>query len=154
MFPCDYKKAASPALRLVGDSFLATTEGFVIFPRYKNVPELWRMLDGTTAIGKWLKTNGINAVLSDAGRATQQIIQTLGGFLGVASFAHADIVKLLNEISRRPISRSAHHQEFRNRIHNATKHDRLRIRNFESLVERGAVELGLELKCGKCSSWS
>jgi hypothetical protein len=112
------------------------------------------MPDGSTAINNWFKTHGIKAVLSDAGRATQQIIQTLGGFWGVASFAHADIVKLLNEISRRPISRSAHHQEFRNRIQNATKNDIWRGRNFESLVERNAVELGLELKCSKCSSWS
>lgn len=81
-------------------------------------------------------------------------IQTLGGFWGVASFAHADIVKLLNEISRRPISRSAHPQDFRNQIQNATKNNIWRGRNFESLVERNAVELGLELKCSKCSSWS
>jgi hypothetical protein len=153
-FPCDYRKPASRGLRLVGDSLLATTEGFVIYPQYKNVPERWRMLDGTTAIGNWLKAQGIKAALSDAGRATQQIIQTLGGFWGVASFAHADIVKLLNEISRRPMSRSAHHQEFRNKIQSATKGDIWRRRNFESLVERGVVELGLELKCGKCSSWS
>jgi len=72
----------------------------------------------------------------------------------VASFAHADIVKLLNEISRRPISRSAHHQEFKNRINNATKNDIWRRQNFKTLVERNAVELGLELKCTKCSSWS
>jgi hypothetical protein len=154
VFPCDYKKPASGGVRLVGDALLSTTEGFVIFPQYKNLPERWRMLDGTTVISKWLKTHGISAMLSDAGRATLQIIQTLGGFLGVASFAHADIVKLLNEISRRPVSRSAHYQEFRNRIHNATKNDIWKRRNFEDLVERGVVELGLELKCAKCSSWS
>ena len=85
-----------------------------------NLPEQWELTDGSTAINSWLKINGIKSVLSDAGRATQQIIQTLGGFWGVASFAHPDIVKLLNEISRRPGSRSAHHQEFRNRIQNTT----------------------------------
>ena len=154
VFPCDYKNPAFPKFRLGGDLLLPTTEGFVIFPQYKNIPERWKIPDGSTAINNWLKTNGINTVLSDAGRATQQIIQTLGGFWGVASFAHADIVKLLNEISRRPISRSAHHQEFRSRIKNATKNDTWRMRSFESLVERNAVELGLELKCTKCSSWN
>jgi hypothetical protein len=112
------------------------------------------MPDGTAAVTSWLKTHGVNAMLSDAGRATQQIIQTLGGFSGVASFAHADIVKLLNKISRKPISRSVHHQEFRSRITNAIKDEIWRHRNFERLVERNAVELGLELKCTKCSSWS
>jgi hypothetical protein len=131
-----------------------TTEGIVMFPRFRNIPERWEMLDGTTAINSWLQVKGVNAVLSDAGRATQQIVQTLGGFQGVASFARAGIVQLLNEMSRRPISRSAHHKEFRNRINDATKDDAWRRRTFENLVERKAVELGLELKCTKCSSWS
>jgi len=131
-----------------------TTEGIVMFPRFRNIPERWEMLDGTTAINSWLQVKGVNAVLSDAGRATQQIVQTLGGFQGVASFARAGIVQLLSEMSRRPISRSAHHKEFRNRINDATKDDAWRRRTFENLVERKAVELGLELKCTKCSSWS
>ncbi len=153
-FPCDYKNPVFPKFGLGGEHLLPTTEGLVIFPQYRNLPERWEMVDGSTAINNWLKIHGIKAILSDAGRATQQIIQTLGGFWGVASFAHADIVKLLNEISRRSISRSAHHHEFRNRIQNATKNDVWRGRNFESLIERNAVELGLELKCTKCSSWS
>lgn len=153
-FPCDYKNPTFPKFGLGGEHLLPTTEGLVIFPRFRNLPERWEMPDGSTAINSWLKTHGIKAVLSDAGRATQQIIQTLGGFWGVASFAHADIVKLLNEISRRSISRSAHHQEFKNRINNATKNDIWRRQNFKTLVERNAVELGLELKCTKCSSWS
>jgi hypothetical protein len=86
--------------------------------------------DGTTAISEWLQTHGIKAVVSDAGRATQQIIQTLGGFSGVGSLAHSGIVKLLNEISRRPISRSVHRQEFRNRIHDATNNDAWKKEEF------------------------
>jgi hypothetical protein len=153
-YPCNYKDPKFIKFGLGAESILSSTEGFVIFPRYKNIPEQWKIQDGATAIKDWLKTHGITAVLSDAGRVTQQIIQTVGGFHGVDSFAHANIVKLLNEISRRPISRSAHHKEFQNRIQSATKEDNWRRNNFESLVERNAVELGLELKCSKCSSWS
>jgi len=61
---------------------------------------------------------------------------SLGGFHGVRSLAHADIIELLNEMSRRPISRSAHDKEFRNRIHNATKGDIWREKNFETLVKK------------------
>jgi len=153
-FPCDYKKPMAPYFRLGSARPLATTEGLIIFPQFKNVPEHWEMPDGTAAINAWLQASGIKAALSDAGRATQQIIQTLGGFAGVASFAHPEIVKLLNEISRRPISRSAHHHEFRNRIQDATRDDAWKRSSFETLVERNAVELGLELKCTKCSSWT
>lgn len=124
-----------------------------MFPRYRNLPGLWEMPDGTTAINNWLKTQGVTGVPSDAGRATQQIIQTLGGFRGVASLGHIDIVELLNEMSRRPITPSAHHHKFKNRVNNAVRNDIWRHRHFEILVERGAVELGLELKCTKCSSW-
>jgi hypothetical protein len=154
VFPCEYKKAGLPKFHFGDDHLLTTTEGFIVFPRFKNLPEYWEMLEGTAAINKWLKMHGVNAVLSDAGRATQQIVQTLGGFRGVGSFAHAKIVKLLNDISRKPISRSAHHQEFKNKTQNATKDDVWRHNNFEDLIEKGAVELGLELKCTKCSSWS
>jgi len=155
VFPCDYKNPALPKFEISLLSFLLpTTEGFVIFPQFKNLPERWDMLDGTTAINKWLKTHQINAALSDAGRATQQIVQTLGGFWGVASFAHPKIVKVLNDMSRRPISRSAHHHEFKNKVQNAAKDDSWRVLNFKDLVEKGAVELGLEVKCTKCSSWS
>lgn len=153
-YPCDYRDPKFIKFDLGAEAILPTTEGFVIFPRYRNIPELWKIPDGATAIKDWLKTYGITAVLSDAGRVTQQIIQTVGGFHGVRSFASADIVKLLNEMSRRSIARSAHHQEFRNRIQSATKEDMWRRNNFESLVERNVVELGLELKCSKCSSWS
>ncbi len=154
VFPCDFRSPKFPNFNMFGEHFLPTTEGFVFFSRYKETQKLWQLTDGTATIKAWLKAHGINATLSDAGRATQQIIQTLGGFLGVASFAHADIVKLLNKISRTPISPSVHHKRFRNEIANATKGAIWRHRNLETLVERGAVELGLKLKCTKCSSWS
>jgi len=153
-FLCDYRNPTIPKLGLGGEHLLPTTEGLVIFPQYKNLSQLWRLTDGATAINSWLKSNGINAVFSDAGRATQQIIQTLGGFWGVKSLAHPDIVKLLNEISRKPGSRSIQQQEFSNRIQNAIKNNIWREGNFETLVKRNAVELGLELRCTKCSSWS
>ena len=153
-FPCAYKNPGFPRFSIGDRGVLPTTEGFVIFPQYKNVTERWEMFEGTTAISNWLKTHSIKAVLSDAGRATQQIIQTMGGFWGVAAFAHADIVKILNQISRRPMSRSIHHQEFKNRIQTVTKDDIWRTRSFETLVERNVVELGFELKCTKCANWS
>ena len=153
-FPCDYKHPKYPRFHLGLEHLLPTTEGFVVFPRYRNIPELWDIPDGSTAINKWLTIHGVKAVLSDAGRATQQIIQTLGGFWGVDSFAHPDIIKMLNEISRKPVSRSIHYREFKNKIQNAIKNDPWRGRNAQDLIERGAVELGLEVRCTKCSSWS
>lgn len=154
VFPCDYKKPEFPKFGFGHSPALPTTEGFVIFPHYRSSSEYWVLEDGSTIINNWLKARGVQATLSDAGRATQQIINTLGGFWGTGSLAHQDIVKYLNKISRRPGSRSAQHQEFRNTIEGAIKGNIWRKRNFETLVERNAVELGLELCCSKCSSWS
>lgn len=101
-----------------------------------------------------LKKNKITCKRSDAGRSTQQIIQTLGGFWGVQNIAHADIVNLLDEMSRKPITRSMQNQEFCNKINVATKKNIWKNNIFENLVENKAVELGLELKCTKCGTWS
>ena len=105
-------------------------------------------------LNAWFKENKISAVFSDAGRATQQIIQTLGGFWGVRSIANEGIVRLLDEMSRKPVTHSAHYAEFKNKVGNAVNKDIWRKRSFETLVERKAVELGLELKCSKCGSWT
>jgi hypothetical protein len=153
VFPCDYRAPKFPKFEPLAAT-LPTTEGLVSFAKYKESHHSWRMATGTASINEWLKTHGITATLSDAGRATSQIIQALGGFGGVRSLAHPAIVKLLNSVTRRPISPSIQHQEFRNKLEGPLKGDHWRSRNFETLVERGAVELGMKLKCSKCSSWS
>ena len=154
VFPNDRIRAFLPGVGTGGKLRLSTTEGVVIFPKYKNSFEYWEVPDGTTAISEWLTANSTASVASDAGRATEQIVQTLGGFGRVGDLAKRGIVKTLDEMSRRPITHSAHHQKFRNQIETAVEGDIWRERSFETLVDRTAVELGLEVRCEKCSSWS
>ncbi len=154
VFPCNYKNPSFPKFRLGLEQILPTTEGLVFFPKFKNIYERWELTDGTTALNTWFNENKITAIPSDAGRATQQKIQTLGGFWRVGSLAHKGVIELLNEMSRKPVTRSVHFKEFQNKINNAVANDIWRHRNFETLVESKAVELGLELKCSKCGSWS
>lgn len=154
ILPTEYRDPKFSPFQLGGEIFLATTEGFVMFPRFRDIQHYWKLSDGQSAIANWLKTRGIQVRLSDAGRATQQIIQTLGGYAGVHSIASASVVKLLNEISRKPIAKSMQQQEFINKVNAAVKGDVWREGAAETLVKRNAVELGLEVKCSKCSSWS
>lgn len=154
VLPTEYKDPKFSPFRLGGEIFLPTTEGFVLFPQYRDIQHYWKLTDGMSAIAAWLKTSGITVKLSDPGRATQQIIQTLGGFGGVRSLANAGVVKLLNEISRKPTSKSMQQQEFINKVNAAVKGDIWLEGAAEQLVKRNAVELGLELRCSKCSSWS
>lgn len=152
--PSNYRTSRVPHFRHGADTVLPTTEGFVLFPRFKNSQETWMLSDGTTAINLWLSEQQIKPTLSAAGRATQQIIQTLGGFHGVTSIANGAVIRFLDELSRKPISKSAQHQAFRNRIKKATGQDHWKGGSFNTLVERNAVELGLEIRCTRCSSWT
>ena len=154
VFPNDRMRAFMPRVGIGGQLRLSTTEGVVIFPKFKNSFEYWEVPDGTTAISEWLTANSTASVASDAGRATEQIVQTLGGFGRVGDLAKRGIVETLDEMSRRPITHSAHYLKFRNKIEKAVAGNIWRGRSFATLVDRTAVELGLEVRCEKCSSWS
>lgn len=154
VFPCDYKKPTFPRLRLGRVPPLPTTEGLVFFPKFGIATEQWYFVDGTTAFSQWLNNEKVSATLSDAGSTTQQIIETLGGISGVRHLAHRKIIDLLDEISRRPITKTAHYNEFENKIGNAIGNNEGKKITFDSLVQRKVVELGLELKCSKCKKWS
>lgn len=151
-FPCDYKSPLFPHFRMGREPVLPTSEGLAFFPRYKNLAEHWKLTNGITSFTEWFTGHKISCLQSASGKATQQIIETLGGFWGVSSIAHPEIVKLLNEMSRQPIKHSMGAQEFQSRIKTALGKDIWRNRTFETLVERKAVELGVELRCSKCNT--
>lgn len=152
-FPCSYRKSSFPNFRLGREHLLPTAEGLVFFPEYKNISERWELCSGTNALNTWFNENKITATLSDAGRTTEQIIQTLGGFWGIGKIANVGTVKLLDGMSRKPLTRSMHYKEFGQKIKDAVGEGIWRYKEFETLVDRHAVELGLELKCAKCGSW-
>ena len=156
VFPCDHKNSPffkSFRHRVRGTYFLPTTEGLVTFIKRRNTPEHWD-LDGTTLLGKWFKANHVSTSLSDAGSSTQQIIQALEGPGGVGRLAHEGVIEFLNQIANRPNTKTATYERFRRNILCAVENAELDNQIFEALVERKVVELGLELKCGKCGSWS
>lgn len=155
VFPCNHKNPTFPKFRFgIEQPLLPTTEGLVIFPKYRDSSEQWNLVDGTTAFNQWLNDKQVSATLSDGGRATQQIIDTLGGSWAVSYLAHKAIIELLDEMSRRPVTKTAHYKEFENKIGKAIGNERWKRGIFENLVERKVVELGLELRCSKCSKWS
>ena len=148
-------RGASTFLRFgLGErQLLSTTEGFVFFPEYRDFSERWNLLDGTTAFNEWFKANQVPAIRSDAGKATEQIIDTLGGLRDVSCLAHKGVIEFLNKLTGR-LTKTSQCSEFQSEICNAIDNEKLKDRTFETLVEQKAVELGLELKCSKCSKWS
>ena len=157
VFPCNYKNPSVPKFQpefLQEEQYiLPTTEGLVIFPYREHIFELWNLVDGTTAFNQWLTAHQVPAILSDAGKATEQIIQALGGLKwGILCLTYKGVIDLLNEMSKNSATKTTHYREFKNKIHTAIDNENLRKRTFETLVERKAVELGLEIKCDKCGS--
>lgn len=151
IFPCDYRNSSFLKFGLGIEPTLTTTEGLVIFPEYRGTTERWELINGATAFNAWFENNNITTTPSDAGRFTQQIVQTLGGFLGINSLSYKGVIELLDEISRKP-TKSIHFQGFQNKINKAVTEGICATQILETLVERKAVELGLHIKCSKCSS--
>ncbi len=156
VFPCDHKN--SPFFKsfrygVRGEHFLPTTEGLVTFPDHGDISLRWN-LDASTAFNKWFNANETPATPSDAGMATQQIIQTFGSLLGVGCLAHKGVIELLDRIANRPVTKTAEYQELRCDLRCALDDERLSEGVFRTLVEHKVVELGLELKCSKCGAWS
>lgn len=157
IFPCNYRNPSFPKFTMFqssGSSHLPTTEGLVSFPKYKKLSQRWNLVDGTTAINNWLKDNQVSTQLSDSGRATQQIIQTLEGFGGVGCIAYKGIIDLLNKMANKPLTKTCRFEKFKEKIDCAIDNQMWAKRTFETLVERKAAELGLEIKCSKCGSRS
>ncbi|MFA5966676.1 MAG: hypothetical protein WC804_21885 [Sphingomonas sp.] len=154
VYPDDYRDPKIPTFGGRRGDILSTSEGYVVLGNRSTQRHYWALESHPSAIETWLADRGIRTALSGSGRATQQIIETLGGFSWVSSLASEAVVKLLNDISRRPVNKSMEHHQFRNRVNDAVK-DKLWHRDaFKVLVEKNAVELGFEVRCEKCGSWS
>lgn len=151
-FPSEFKNPVSPRPRMGAHKVIPTTEGLVALGSFKGLDHFWSVSDGTAAIQSWLEGHGMRSQTSESGRVTQQLIQTLGGFGGVSSIASKGIVKLLDEMARRSATKSFHFMRFKERV-NAVQDSDWPLHTFETLIDRKAVELGMELKCTKCGSW-
>jgi len=152
-YPDGYRDPKRPNFGGALGEVLTTSEGFVTLADYSIRRQFWQLETNASAMATWLRERSVAAELSGSGRATRQIIETLGSLRGVSAVADAGVVQLLNGMARRPISRSMEHHQFRNRVRDAMA-DRLWGRGAATtLIEKGAVELGLEVRCDKCGGW-
>lgn len=154
VFPTNYRNPHYPQFSFLNEYLLPTTEGLVIFPRHKDESQSWTLENGTVAINQWLKNYGISATVSDAGKSTQQIIETLGGVTQVWSIVNKNIIETLNQMAKTPLTRSFQINKFENLINKDIPKQKLRTPRSEILANQKIVELGLEVKCSKCDSWS
>ncbi|MFA5214777.1 hypothetical protein [Sulfuricurvum sp.] len=154
VFPTNYRNPIFPKFGIFNEHLLSTTEGLIIFPEYKDNNEHWRLENGTVTINQWLKAYGISATVSDAGKSTQQIIETLSGLIHVRSIANKNIIETLDKMAKTPLTRSFQVNKFENMINKYIKKQKWSAPRSEILASHNIVELGLEVKCSKCDSWS
>jgi hypothetical protein len=152
VFPIDFRDPKFPQPYMGSVISLPTTEGLVLIPRTSYGKNYIEIESCSTAFSKWLKTQNISSVQSDAGRATHQIIDTLGGFWGVRALTSQKVVEELNKIAMKPASKTENAMAFKNKIIKASGGKQS---SFEKLVDKGVVEIGAEVKCSDCGhpSW-
>lgn len=154
VYPENYRDPRLPDFGNGIGQILPTREGYVAFCRYSGMPHFWQLESATAAIRRWLEGRQIKARISGSGRATQQIVQTLGGLGRIGAIANREIVKLFDGLSRKPINKTMQHDNFRNCVQNAGKGSVWNRNAFQILVDKNAVEIGLEVCCTKCGNWS
>lgn len=150
VLPIDFRNPKYPAPYMGGEIALSTTEGLVLIPRSSLGENYIEINSCTDAISKWLETQGILSVKSDAGRATHQIIDTLGGFRGVRALASKRVIDGLNKIAMKPSSKTDNVNAFKNKMNSGVVNRYVAKSSFQKLVDSGAVEIGAELKCTHC----
>lgn len=153
-FPTNYRNPIFPKFNFYRESLIPSTEGLTIFPEHINGSYRWRLENGTNTINQWLDKYGIKAIVSDAGKATQQIIDTIGGVTQIYSLTSRNIIEQLNKMANTPLTSSFQINKFENEINKNTSKNPYGHTRSEILVSQKIVELGLELKCSKCNSWN
>lgn len=163
VFPCNYKNPTFPKFLYRKRHLLPTTEGLVFFPENFNSFEQWDLIDGSNALNIWLNESMIFSEPSDSGKIAKQIINALDGLWGVDAIANKGIIELLNGKSKKNVSVSFNYVAFIDQIKKSIMVEKPKISEkkikissiyiFEYLVKCKAIELGLEIRCSKCSSW-
>lgn len=167
VFPNSLREPSFP--RLNPDRMLSTTEGLVVYPRFKELGQYWQLIDGTSAFIKWLEKHNVEAKISDAGKTTLQLIRAVGGLNGICSIAHRKLVELLNKMAHKQVEIDSEAgkrllKEYYGRTVTYNRIDKLLRElnktsiwagfSLQSLNQRNVLRLGLEVKCSECEHWN
>lgn len=136
-------------------------EGYVTFHNYKSDEGYLQLPRREQAVINWLKSEGIEAAPSEAGRIADQVIAAVGGLSGISLLREREVLDLLNKmsISRREWGDGAS-DEFQDRTAKASvwlstlKKVQQRAwgkwKALERYVEAGVIRLGLSVSCTHC----
>lgn len=168
VFPNNFRDPSFPHFSR-SKNILTTTEGFVLFPQYREFREYWQLFNGTTAFIKWFERKNIKAEISPSGKIALQVVKTLGGLNNLAAIAHPKIIRLLNKMAHKQImiptndggnqpkyyhGTTVQFSDLKKSLHEINESDLLRNFSIDGLISGNVIRLGLEVKCINCEQWN
>lgn len=158
--PSSFTGDISRRMRM-GHATLVSREGFVLPQEYKNYGEYMRLFNGRDAIIEWLKSQGVEAQVSDPGRIADQVLTSIGGFWGASLIADRDTLKLLDEMSKSTTKytdgkveefpdRSVEVKRWKDLMHRRANMPFGGGASLDALIKANILRLGLVLECPNC----
>ena len=162
-FPYNTFDRGWPLVRLGNEQVSVGCEGIVYLSKFQDIDEQFPLLSPSGAIASWLKHKNIKASISDAGRVSQELLNSLDA-AGQNLLANRDLLHLLNRLANRTrqvgIGNEQSQHEFDGRhmahpkimgeLQRMKRRENWRFPNIEGMVDFGMVRLGSATKCGHC----
>lgn len=155
------KKPTFPRLNL-GPPTLISREGIVLLQEYTQHREFVRLLRQQDAIVGWLKSNGVEAVPSNAGRSAEQVIRGVGGLPSCSIFADEGTLHLLDKMAKtmreakdgsiaQYPDRTAGVAEWKEAINRRKGGLFQPVGTLSSFTKKQIIRLGIAVRCTHCS---
>jgi hypothetical protein len=150
-----------PRLRL-NLSTLISREGIVLPQRYVRHREFVRLLPQQEAITGWLKSQGVEAKPSSAGRNAEQVLRAIGNVWGISILAHEDTLKLLDKMAKtirqtydgtveQYPDRTASVQEWKTLIRRRGQEQSMGGVSIDAFTRSNILRIGLTVSCPHCA---
>lgn len=167
VFPFNTFDDRWPRLDYMGEHVGVGTEGWVFPQQYLDSTEIIQLHTHEEVIIGFLKRQGVEAHLSDAGHVAKQVLEHLGGLWGVHLLEDVETLKLLNKMAggiRRRRSddgeeveetfdrRSAALRDWQTLMSKRVENRRLPEVSLADFTKKNVIRLGLETPCPHCQS--
>ncbi len=151
IYPANIRRPSFPK-SLLNRYLIPTSEGLVTFPNTFRSKVYIPIHKQAEAIRLWFESENIKSVQSDAGRSTNQIIESFERVYPHWTLSKLPVLKMLDSIASKSSSRTINAQAFKSRLRSYKRDDNAHgpDKMFDLFVKHGVVELGAEIKCTEC----
>ncbi len=130
----------------------ASSEGLVVRCHLIDQRQYWRLVSGTDLFEFWLRSQGVEAEISSAGRSALELIRAIEGPGTAALVGHPDLVRIIGKAAENSAGSQvvpyAHLQEHLSRRydgHQAT------VRRIAAWLTERVLQVQMDAECPACS---